>query len=111
MVVDIRSHSTIGDRVRAERERAQLSVDEVAEAAGLSPDRLAAIEAGDSLTTIELDSIARALGIGVHGLLNGSNVQEIFGRIGQAPAAEVDAAVGLLTQFVRDYEFLCSLDG
>lgn len=110
MAVDIGTEGTIGGRIRAAREHARLSLDAVAERAHLSPELLAGIEAGDSFPTTELEDIAAALGIGVHGLLHESDVSDIVGRIGAASPDDVTAAVGLLTQFVRDYEFLCALD-
>jgi transcriptional regulator with XRE-family HTH domain len=110
VAVDIGTEGTIGGRIRAAREAALLPLDTVAERAGLAPERLAGIESGDPLATIELDAVAAALGVGVHGLLHSSDVRDVLGRVGEASPERVDAAVGLLTQFVRDYEFLCSLD-
>jgi transcriptional regulator with XRE-family HTH domain len=110
VAVDIGTEGTIGGRIRAARESARLSLDVVAERAGVSPERLAGIESGESFVTMELDAIASALGLGVHGLLHESDVRDVLGRIGTAGPDQIDAAVGLLTQFVRDYEFLCALD-
>lgn len=110
VVVEIGTESTIGGRVSAARERANMSPEMVADASGLALDRIRAVEAGEPLSTQELDALALALGVGVHGLLNDSDVRDVFGRLGEAAPSEVDAAVGVLTQFVRDYEFLCSLD-
>lgn len=112
VVLVVRTEDTIGGRIRAAREAAQLPVETAAEASGMTPDRLAAIEAGEAFTTMELDAVAAALGVGVHGLLHESDVSEVLGRVGAASSPEaVDAAVGILTGFIRDYEFLCSLDG
>lgn len=110
MAVDIGTEGTIGGRIRAAREAAHLPLDAVAESAGLAPERLAGIESGDPLVTMELDAIASVLGSGVHRLLHESDVRDVLGRAGEASPEQVDAAVGLLTQFVRDYEFLRTLD-
>jgi transcriptional regulator with XRE-family HTH domain len=110
VAIDIETENTIGGRLRAARVAAHLSLEAVADAAGLTSERLATIEEGAPVTTAELDRLASLVGSGVHGLLHGSDVGDVLGRVGDAGAADVDAAVALLAQFVRDYEFLCSLD-
>ncbi|WP_433510728.1 helix-turn-helix domain-containing protein [Nonomuraea sp. CA-143628] len=93
--MDIRA---IGERVRAERERAGLNQRDLAGPAGLSQPTLARIELGTRtrLTVAELDRIATALGIPLADLTRGNPVRErirIAARISQAEPEATAAAV------------------
>jgi transcriptional regulator with XRE-family HTH domain len=101
----------LGDRLRTAREAALFSPDELAAVTGMTAERVHDIEHGGSLGASELERIAAAVGRDVHGLLLDGDVREVLMRAGDAERPAIDDAVGILTRFVRDYEFLLSLDG
>jgi transcriptional regulator with XRE-family HTH domain len=104
------SGDMLGERLRTAREAAQLSPDELAATTGITADRVRDIEHGGSLGASELERIAAAVGRDVHSLLFDGEVREFLLRAGGADRPAVDDAVGILSRFVRDYEFLLSLD-
>lgn len=60
----------IGDRVRAAREAREMRQDALAEAIGLTADKISKVEAGTrKLSGVELGLAARALGVRVDDLL------------------------------------------
>ncbi|MEV0583164.1 XRE family transcriptional regulator [Nonomuraea sp. NPDC050310] len=79
---------TVGQRVRAERERAGLNQRELAAQTGLSQPTLARIELGTrtKVTIAELDTVAAALGIPLADLTRGNPVRSrarVAARIGR----------------------------
>lgn len=106
-----RTGEALGERIRAAREGVGLSPAALAEKAGLASPRVGEVEQGGATETSELDAIAQALGLDVHSLLFDGEVSEVLMRTGDATQPATDRAVGILTRFVRDYEFLRSLDG
>jgi transcriptional regulator with XRE-family HTH domain len=100
----------LGERLRAAREAADLSLDALSQHAGVPSDQLDEIERRGTLDTSTLDAIALALGRDVHSLLFDGDVHEVLMRAGDADQPAIDEAVGILARFVRDYEFLRSLD-
>jgi len=56
-------HATVGQRLFAARHRAELSVDEAAAMAGLSPDDITAAEAGNALAPPQRDALNRLLAV------------------------------------------------
>lgn len=111
MTHTVGSGDMLGDRLRTAREAALLSPDELAAVTGMTEERVHDIEHGGSLGASELERIAAAVGRDVHGLLLNGDVREVLMRAGDAERPAIDDAVGILTRFVRDYEFLLSLDG
>jgi transcriptional regulator with XRE-family HTH domain len=100
----------LGERLRTAREAASLSPDELAAITGMSSEHVRDIENGGSFGASELERIAAAVGRDVHSLLFDGDVCEVLMRAGDADKPAVENAVGLLTRFVRDYEFLLTLD-
>jgi transcriptional regulator with XRE-family HTH domain len=56
-------HATVGQRLFAARHHAELSVDEAAAMAGLSPDDITAAEAGNAVAPTKLDALNRLLAV------------------------------------------------
>jgi quercetin dioxygenase-like cupin family protein/DNA-binding XRE family transcriptional regulator len=76
----------IGERIRAERERRDISLRGLARSVGLSASLVSQIETGKCQPSVStLYAITTALGI---------SVQDVFGEPGDADVAEADAAAG-----------------
>jgi transcriptional regulator with XRE-family HTH domain len=102
--------SQLGPRIRAAREGAHLSVEELAARAGVAAEEVEATERGDSLSTSTLERIALATGCRVDWLLRpDQDTFDVLLRAGDGTPAETRAAIDLLAKFTADYEFLISL--
>lgn len=104
--------TTIAAQVTRSRDAAHVTLSGLAEAAGISTERLTEIERGSDVNTLELNAIARATGRTVDYFLQGDDEAfEVLMRAGDASGDDAVAAVDTLARFVRDYEFLISLPG
>jgi len=66
----------MGSNVRQERKKQMLTIEQLAEKAGITDNFLGKIERGDSMPSLStMDSIACALGVGID-YLNGNNEQQ-----------------------------------
>ncbi len=86
--------TVIGNRIKAARERAHLTQEQLAEMVGLSPTHLSVIERG--VKTPKLDTfvrIANALGVSVDALL-----LDVMDHASESITSEISAAVGRLPQ-------------
>ncbi len=86
--------TVIGNRIKAARERAHLTQEQLAEMVGLSPTHLSVIERG--VKTPKLDTfvrIANALGVSADALL-----QDAVEHASDSVPTEISAAVGRLPQ-------------
>ncbi len=86
--------TVIGNRIKAARERAHLTQEQLAEIVDLSPTHLSVIERGAK--TPKLDTfvrIANALGVSADALL-----QDVVDHASESVASEISAAVGRLPQ-------------
>lgn len=111
MAIAEQGGSCIGDRVRSARLAANLHATDVARRARFSTERLREIEGGSSLSTIELDAVASALGVGVDELLRPADESlDVWLRLGDGTTVTTREAVRALARFTAEYEFLLSLE-
>lgn len=102
--------SDVASRLHVARAAKGMTAEDVADAAGLPKNRVAAIESGQDLSTYELDAIAHALGRNVDDLLSPPEpIRRVLLRAGNASKEATSRSVDLLADFVRNYEFVRSL--
>lgn len=102
----------LGDRISLARTHAGFSTRDLALLTGIAREHVEAVEAGAEITTTELEAIAQATRKSMDFFLFPEDeVQAVLLRQGQALPHDTIAAIGLLAKFVRDYEFLRSLEG
>ncbi|MDP8961513.1 MAG: helix-turn-helix domain-containing protein [Actinomycetota bacterium] len=96
---------SFGENLRAQRVRLALTVDELAEAAGLSADRLAQLERGEAEPRLrEEDAIERALQGEARGTSGRSSAADPASRVVKAAAAldELGREFGLRVEVHRE---------
>jgi transcriptional regulator with XRE-family HTH domain len=95
--------TALGARVRALRQRAGMSVAELARAAGVPEPALAALEGGErGLAVAELDALADALGVPAETLLTGEEPATPLFR-NDGGDAEAAAAVAEMSAVIDDF--------
>jgi transcriptional regulator with XRE-family HTH domain len=101
----------LGRRIGAARDAAKLSPEELAGRVNVEPARMRAIEAGASVSTLELELIAVATARPLDYFLQPeTDTFEVLFRAGQGSASGIREAVEVLRKFTVDYEFLLSLE-
>lgn len=111
MVMTETGDHVLGTRIQAARVGAGLSVGDLASRARIASDRLAMIEAGDPIATVELDAVAAAFDLPVDEFLRpAGDSLDVWLRLGDGSTAGTREAVKVLARFTADYEFLLSLE-
>lgn len=101
---------TLGDRIRAKRRELNISQIELAKKVGITQGALSHLESGRNETSKELPQIALALGVDVHWLLTGQNLQanipsytEIHDWDSNTPIEDDEASI----IFYKDFHLQC----
>lgn len=106
------TEETLGQRVRAARQEAGLTQDELARAIGVEQPTISRLEKGKDISSILLTKLASATQKTVDFFLRDEPLAtiEVFLKIGQADGPGVRDAMQRMVDLVEDYEFLRSLD-
>ena len=112
MAAGLATQGSLGQRINQARTDAGLAVGDLAVRAGISADQLVSVESGAEVSTHELNAIAMATGRDLDFFLfPDDEVQRVLLRAPNARSEQTQMAIRLLARFVRDYEFLRSLEG
>lgn len=107
------TREALGARIAAERERAELTQLQLAEAIGLERSAISRIEQGrQGVDSLQLAALAEALGRPPAALLGAEEEQpmEVLRRAPRAQRDDVARQLRWLEAFVRDYTFLSKLE-